>query len=100
MNPASHDATSEPLVALAAQFFAIDALSNAMPASIGRIDEDAVYDQWAAAADACYTTAPKTPAGALALLDVILAREIDFIDEAAVKPLRSLRDGLAAMVLP
>jgi len=90
--------SSDPLATLAARFFAINALSEALPADIGRIADDAVYEQWAAAADAYYGITPKTPADALALLDVILAREVDFIDEAVIKPLRLLRDGLAGMV--
>jgi len=41
---------------------------------------------------------PETPAGALALLDVILSREADFIDEEAVlKALQTLRAGLAVI---
>jgi hypothetical protein len=91
-------AGGDALSTLAAQFFAIDALSKALPTDIGRVADDAVYEQWAAAADACYEVTPTTPADALALLDVILAREVDFIDEAVMKPLRLLRDGLAAMV--
>lgn len=99
MSPAlSIAAGSDPLPTLAAQFFAIDALSKALPDGIGRAADDAAYDQWAAAADACYVVVPTTPAGALALLDVILAREVDFIDETAVKALRVLRGGLASMV--
>ncbi len=93
-------AGSDPLSALAAKFFAIDALSKALPADVGRVTDDAVYEQWAAAADACYEVTPTTMAGALALLNVILAREGDFIEEAVIKPLQLLRDGLAGMVQP
>ena len=94
----SSAAAADPLSTLAGQFFAIDALSKALSADVGRAADDAVYEQWAAAADACYAIEPTTICGALALLDVILFREVDFIDEAVIKPLQLLRDGLAGMV--
>lgn len=59
---------------------------------------DGMYDEWAATSDACYAIAPSTPAGAAALLDVILARDADYIDDAPKKALRVLRDALANMV--
>lgn len=90
---------ADPLPSLAAQFFAADAESKALLSSATAKDVDMAYERWTAAADACYAVVPKTPAGALALLDVILTREIDFIDEnVVVKALQTLRTGLAGMV--
>ena len=89
---------SDPLPHLAAQFFAVHAESEALPEDASAEVDDAVYARWAATADACYARAPRTAAGALSLLDVILAREVDFIDPMAMKALRVLRDGLASMV--
>lgn len=59
---------------------------------------DEHYEVWAGTSAACYTTAPQTVAGAVALLDVILTRDSDFIDAAVQTPLRLVRDSLAAMV--
>ncbi|WID98403.1 hypothetical protein QO058_09270 [Bosea vestrisii] len=55
------------------------------------------YAVWAAVSDACYEAAPRTPAGAAALLDVIFARDSEYIDEAVQKPLKLIRDCLKAM---
>lgn len=98
------------LLDLCAQFLRLDQASTeafdrycAMPAgspeakALG-FEIDARYEAWAAAGDACYTTPPRTPAGAAALIDVILARDSDHIEEAVQKPLRLLRDSLRAMV--
>lgn len=60
---------------------------------------DEQYEIWAAVSDACYETAPRTPAGAAALLDVIFARDSEHIDEAVRKPLKLIRDCLNAMVV-
>lgn len=92
--PSAAAAAIDPLPALAARFFAIDAQTRNASAE----DDDAAYERWAAAADACYAMVPETPAGALALLDVILSRESDFIDEQVVlKALQTLRAGLAVI---
>ncbi|MGE7469200.1 hypothetical protein ACQKLX_07160 [Bosea sp. NPDC003192] len=60
---------------------------------------DEQYEIWAAASDACYATAPRTPAGAATLLDVIFARDSEYIDETVQKPLKLIRDCLKTMVL-
>jgi hypothetical protein len=59
---------------------------------------EARYHAWAATSDACYATQPRTTAGALALLNVILERDGENIDPIILKPMYRLRDGLAAMV--
>lgn len=59
---------------------------------------DEYYTAWAAASDSCYSIAPQTPAGAAAMLDVIMIRDGDNIDDAVLKPLLLLRDSLCAMV--
>ncbi|RXT46101.1 hypothetical protein B6S44_24990 [Bosea sp. Tri-44] len=63
------------------------------------LEFDGRYDAWAAVSDTCYATPPRTPAGAAALLDVILSRDAEFIDAAAQKPLRLVRDSLQAMAM-
>lgn len=59
---------------------------------------DEHYNAWAAASDGCYSIAPQTLAGAAAMLDVIIIRDGDNIDDAVLKPLLLLRDSLCAMV--
>lgn len=59
---------------------------------------DGMYGEWAGSSDACYAIAPSTPAGAAALLSVILARDADYIDDAPMKALRMLCDALTTMV--
>lgn len=55
-------------------------------------------DAWAGASDACYAMTPTTPAGAAALLSVILERDADFIDDEPKQALSNLHKALAAMV--
>ncbi|SFC42157.1 hypothetical protein SAMN05428997_106246 [Bosea sp. CRIB-10] len=62
------------------------------------IEIDQHYDAWAAASDSCYSIAPQTLTGAAAMLDVIMIRDGDNIDDAVLKPLLILRDSLCAMV--
>lgn len=59
---------------------------------------DARYQEWAAASDACYEFQPRTTAGALALLDVILARDADNMDDVILEPIRRVRAALAGVV--
>lgn len=59
---------------------------------------EARYHAWAATSDACYATQPRTTAGALALLNVILERDGENIDPIILEPMYRLRDGLAGVV--
>lgn len=62
------------------------------------IEMDQHHHVWAATSDSCYSIAPQTLAGAAALLDVIMVRDGENIDDAVLKPLLLLRDSLRAMV--
>lgn len=57
-----------------------------------------LFAEWVGTSDTCYGIAPTTPAGASALLKVILERDADFIDDEPKEALRRLSDALAAMV--
>jgi hypothetical protein len=58
---------------------------------------DEQYETWAAAADACYAAVPRTPAGAAALMGVILHRDAAFIDAEPAKALDAVRLALLKM---
>lgn len=106
--PASGDAE---LIRLAAQFHAVAAEQEDVVARLGAMPSlsaedcaaadaeiDRLYVDWAGTSDACYEMAPTTPAGAVALLGVILARDADFIDDEPMKGLRVLHGAMLAMV--
>ncbi|HEV2508655.1 hypothetical protein [Bosea sp. (in: a-proteobacteria)] len=107
--PASDDAE---LLGLSARFHQICAeqealwvrccaMVDASSPEAEALDKEAagMYDAWAGTSDACYTMTPTTPAGAAALLGVILERDADFIDDEPKQALRNLHTALAAMVL-
>ena len=105
--PASDDAE---LLGLSARFHQICAEQEAIWVRCCAMDASApeaealgkqatgMYDAWAGASDACYAMTPTTPAGAAALLGVILERDADFIDDEPKQALRNLHTALAAMV--
>lgn len=61
-------------------------------------DLEARYSEWADIADRCYAMQPSTTAGALALLDVVLERDADNIEDIILEPIRRVRAALAMTV--